>query len=63
LEPLYADYRRLAFRLESGKYEIMHMDELIDRLLREEHFCDVTLPRILKREALEEEGELEAYVS
>mmetsp|Transcript_39224 Transcript_39224/g.28370 ORF Transcript_39224/g.28370 Transcript_39224/m.28370 type:complete len:86 (+) Transcript_39224:229-486(+) len=41
LEPLYSDFRRMAFREHSGKIVIMHMDTFIDKLLREEHFCDV----------------------
>ena len=49
LEPYYADYRRIAFRDLNGKYSIMHMDEYIDKLIRDDIFCDVTLPRILKR--------------
>jgi pre-mRNA-splicing factor 38A len=56
LEPLYSDYRRMAYRDVSGKFEIIHMDEFVDRLLRDEHFCDVTLPRISKRHVLEEDG-------
>ena len=63
LEPLYADYRRLVIRRESGKFEELHMDELVDNLLREDIFCDVTLPRISKRHVLEEEGVLEPYQS
>lgn len=59
LEPLYSDYRRMAYRNEQGKFEIIHMDEYIDKLLREEHFCEVTLPRLQKRNVLEEEGTLE----
>jgi pre-mRNA-splicing factor 38A len=39
------------------------MDEFIDNLLRDELFCDVTLPRISKRHVLEEEGVLEPYQS
>jgi pre-mRNA-splicing factor 38A len=39
------------------------MDEFIDKLLREEIYCEVTLPRISKRPVLEEEGVLEPYVS
>ncbi len=39
------------------------MDELIDKLIRDETFCDVTLPRISKRHVLEEEGVIEAYQS
>jgi hypothetical protein len=39
------------------------MDEYIDMLLREEIYCDVTLPRIPKRIHLEEEGVLEQRIS
>ena len=39
------------------------MDELIDSLLQDDIFCDVTLPRISKRHVLEEEGVLEPYQS
>ncbi len=63
LEPLYSDYRRLAYRQESGKFEVLHLDEFIDKLLREDIFCEVTLPRISKRYVLEDEGVLEPYVS
>ncbi len=64
LEPVYADYRRLVIRKgDTGKFETLHMDELIDNLLRDETFCDVTLPRISKRHVLEEEGVLEPYES
>ncbi len=44
-------------------FEELHMDEFIDNLLRDELFCDVTLPRISKRHVLEEEGVLEPYQS
>ena len=63
LEPLYSDYRRIAFRKEDGLFEIMHIDELIDHLIRDDIFCEVTLPRISKRYVLEEEGLLEQRVS
>lgn len=39
------------------------MDEFIDSLLRDDIFCDVTLPRISKRHVLEEEGVLDPYQS
>jgi len=54
LEPLYSDYRRVAFRETSGKLSILHMDEIVDKLLREDHFCEVMLPRIPKRWVLED---------
>lgn len=34
------------------------MDEFVDQLLHEERVCDIILPRIQKREVLEENGEL-----
>jgi pre-mRNA-splicing factor 38A len=34
------------------------MDEFVDQLLRDERVCDIILPRIAKREVLEESGEL-----
>lgn len=63
MEPLYSDYRRLLIRRDTGKFETLHMDEMIDCLLRDDTFFDVTLPRISKRHVLEEEGVLEPYQS
>jgi len=54
LEPLFADYRKLRYRNIQGKLSLIHMDEFIDWLLREETVCDVTMPRLPKRDALEE---------
>lgn len=63
LEPLYNDYRKLRRQNREGNYEIVHMDEFIDELLKEERVCDVILPRIQKRNILEENSELEPRVS
>ncbi|VDN59077.1 unnamed protein product [Dracunculus medinensis] len=63
LEPLYNDYRKLRVMNKDGRFEIIHMDEFIDSLLREERYCDVHLPRLQKRMTLEEIGELQSYVS
>jgi pre-mRNA-splicing factor 38A len=63
LEPLYNDYRKLRRQNRMGEYEIVHMDEFIDELLKEERVCDVILPRLQKRYILEENGELEPKVS
>lgn len=63
LEPLYNDYRKLRRQNRMGHYEIVHMDQFIDELLREERVCDVILPRIQKRQVLEECGDLEPKVS
>ncbi|CAH2239671.1 jg12447 [Pararge aegeria aegeria] len=63
LEPLYNDNRKLRRQNREGQFEIIHMDEYIDELLREERLCDVILPRIQKRHILEENNELEQKVS
>ncbi|ORX64889.1 PRP38-domain-containing protein [Anaeromyces robustus] len=63
LEPLLYDFRKLRRRLPDGAYDIIHMDEFIDSLLRDERVCDTILPRILKRQVLEDNEELEPRVS
>ncbi|PAV70747.1 hypothetical protein WR25_05380 [Diploscapter pachys] len=63
LEPLYNDYRKLRYMNTMGRFELVHMDELIDHLLRDERYCDIQLPRLQKREALEEVDELQPYKS
>ncbi|XP_067615346.1 pre-mRNA-splicing factor 38 [Eurosta solidaginis] len=63
LEPLYNDNRKLRRQNRSGQYEIVHMDDFIDELLRSDRVCDIILPRIQKRSVLEENNELEPKVS
>lgn len=63
LEPLYNDNRKLRHQNRAGNYEVIHMDEFIDQLLREDRVCDIILPRIQKRHILEENNELEPKVS
>lgn len=58
LEPLFNDNRKLRMQNKQGVFELIHMDEFIDHLLREERCCDVILPRIQKRHVLEENNEL-----
>ena len=41
LEPLYSDIRRIVVRDESGKMAVLHFDEYIDLLLREDTFCGI----------------------
>ncbi|WAR24460.1 PR38A-like protein [Mya arenaria] len=36
LEPLYLDYRKLKRQKNDGSFELLHMDEFIDELIREE---------------------------
>ncbi|XP_076371041.1 pre-mRNA processing factor 38 [Tachypleus tridentatus] len=63
LEPLYNDYRKIRRQNRQGLYEAIYMDEFIDELLHEERVCDVILPRIQKRQVLEELNELDPRVS
>lgn len=63
LEPLYNDNRKLRRQNRAGQYELVHMDEFIDELLREERVCDVILPRIQQRHVLEENNELPPKIS
>lgn len=63
LEPLYNDNRKLRQQNRAGQFEIVHMDEYIDELLRSDRVCDIILPRVQKRLILEENNELEPKVS
>lgn len=63
LEPLYNDNRKLRQQNRAGQFEIIHMDEYIDELLRSDRVCDIILPRVQKRFILEENNELEPKVS
>ncbi|KAK1236336.1 hypothetical protein PQX77_000414 [Marasmius sp. AFHP31] len=57
LEPLMKDYRKLRSRNMAG-YALTFIDEFVDALLSEERVCDIILPRLVKRQILEENGEL-----
>ena len=63
LEPLYIDYRKMKRMNRNAKYELLHMDELIDEMLHADRLFDITLPRLQKRQVLEENNELEPRVS
>ncbi|CAB3397738.1 unnamed protein product [Caenorhabditis bovis] len=63
LEPLYNDFRKLRYMNKMGRFEIIHMDEFIDHLLRDDRYCDIQLPRLQKRVALEEVKLLQPYKS
>jgi len=63
LEPLLNDYRKIRMQRRDGNFELSHMDEFIDSLLREERINDVQLPRLQKRKVLEENSELDSRVS
>ncbi|KAG7091058.1 hypothetical protein E1B28_010115 [Marasmius oreades] len=57
LEPLLKDYRKLRLRNMAG-YSLTFMDEFVDSLLTEERACDIILPRLTKRQVLEENGDI-----
>jgi pre-mRNA-splicing factor 38A len=42
----------------AGGYSLTFMDEFVHALLTEDRVCDIILPRIAKREILEENGEI-----
>jgi pre-mRNA-splicing factor 38A len=58
LEPLYNDYRKLRYRNPTD-WKLLYMDEFIDELLVNERVCGIALPRLPKREMLEEAGYLD----
>ena len=58
LEPLYNDYRKLRFR-NPNDWKTLYMDEFIDELLRNDRVCGIALPRLPKREMLEDAGYLD----
>ena len=63
LEPLLNDYRKVRYRSRDGKYVLTHVDEFVNNLLTKDMFCDVALPRVPHRQALEAAGSLEPRVS
>jgi pre-mRNA-splicing factor 38A len=62
LEPLYNDYSRIRFRDDTGLH-ILHMDEFIDNILRNDFCCDIQLPYIPSRHIMEMQGSLKPRVS
>ena len=54
LEPMLEDYRKLRFREMSGTYHITYMDEFINDLLTKDRVCELILPRMTRRDVLEE---------
>ncbi|KAF7648090.1 hypothetical protein LDENG_00162140 [Lucifuga dentata] len=47
----------------NGEFELMHVDEFIDELLHAERMCDIILPRLQKRQVLEEAEMLDPRIS
>ena len=62
LEPLYNDFRKLAYRSTKG-WEVLYLDEFAHKLITEEVLCDVALPHLIKRQKLEMLGVLKPRVS
>ena len=58
LEPLYNDYRKLKHRNPTD-WKLMHMDEFVDTLLKDDRVCGIALPRLPNREVLVESGYLD----
>lgn len=55
LEPLLADFRKIIIREGAhAEHEVVHVDELIDLLLREHLVIGITLPRLPPRHVVEE---------
>uniref|UniRef100_V5EEC2 Pre-mRNA-splicing factor 38 n=1 Tax=Kalmanozyma brasiliensis (strain GHG001) TaxID=1365824 RepID=V5EEC2_KALBG len=63
LEPILEDGRKLRWRGSGGEFEIVHMDEWVDMLLREERVCDIILPRLTKRDVCETRDGLPPRIS
>lgn len=63
LEPLYNDFRKLRMMDRMGNFSVIHVDEFVDMLLREERVFDVILPRISKRRVHEDANELDPRIS
>ncbi|KAM9093773.1 pre-mRNA-splicing factor 38A-like [Sarcophilus harrisii] len=63
LEPLYNDDRNIRIRNRNGDFKSMRAKEFIHQLLHSERVCDIWLPRLQKRQVLEETGPPELPVS
>ncbi|XP_038048389.1 pre-mRNA-splicing factor 38A-like [Patiria miniata] len=63
LEPLYNDYRKIRRQNKEGEFYLSHVDEFMDELLHEERVADIILPRLQKRQVLEQTEQLEPRVS
>ena len=63
LEPILKDHRKLRKRLVSGAWGLVCMDEFVEDLLTGNYSCNVSLPRLPKRQMLEASGILGPYRS
>jgi pre-mRNA-splicing factor 38A len=58
LEPLYNDYRKLKYRNPTD-WKLLHIDEFVDQLLKEDRVCGIALPRLPNRDVLVDSGYLD----
>lgn len=58
LEPLLQDFRKIRVRQRDGTFALKRLDELIWGMLREEKWFENVMPRLTKRQVLEDSGEL-----
>jgi len=59
LEPLYADFRKVRLRRRDGTHALLRLDEFVAMLVREERMFEVMMPRLVKRQVLEDTGHLD----
>jgi pre-mRNA-splicing factor 38A len=50
--------RNLGLTVFTGGYSLVFMDEFVYNLLTEERVCDIIMPRLAKRQVLEENGDI-----
>lgn len=62
LEPLYNDNRKVRLRTEYS-FELSHVDELVDDMLRKDYCFDIALPRLPARMYLEKQKLIEPRIS
>lgn len=60
LEPYLGDRRKLRIRRADGSYGLTYVDEIVDDLLVNDRVFDLILPRLTRREILEDAGTIEA---
>lgn len=58
LDPLYKDFSKLKYR-DVNEWRLMHVDEFVDELLTQPICCGIAMPRLPRRETLQEAGYLE----
>lgn len=54
LEPLYNDLRKVRQLRADGGYELTHLDTLAEAMLHKDYLFDIALPRMPKRNELED---------